>query len=110
MNVENTLQRFVTPQLYPLQLTSLLPRSDGTYRVHTCAGPVQVVGYGLAEAVVPFPDDRWGRVAFWAYFAPAAESSYRTRYGVLGSCIRGIDRNGRPLQSAGGSSSGATAA
>ena len=110
VNVENTLERSVSKQLYPPHLTNIPQRPDGSYKVWTVDGAVQVIGYGLAEAVVLFPDRNWGRVAYWAYFAPLADNSYRTRYGVLGSCISGIDRNGRPLQSTSGSSSGATSA
>lgn len=103
VNVENTLHRFVQPKLYPLDLTELKADCRHHYTVFTCAGPVRVTGYGLAEATVPYPDNRWGRVCYWAYYAPEAPASYRTRYGVLGSTIRNIRSDGRPLQQATGS-------
>ena len=63
-------------------------------------------GYGLAQAIVPFPNDRWGLVAYWAYYAPQAEASYRTRYGLLGSSIRHIDQHGAPQIPFAGTASG----
>ena len=79
-NVENTLQRFVHPQLYPLELTELVPQRLGCYTVPTCTGPVAVTGYGLAEATVPYPDGRFGKVAYLAFYAPSARESIRTRF------------------------------
>ena len=123
VNIENNLHRFVGSQahLYPLECTNLLPTLDTRYRnpssrasqeyfVNTPGGPVRVYGYGLAQAIVPFPNDRWGLVAYWAYYAPQAEASYRTRYGLLGSSIRHIAQHGAPNPPDRGSASGESTA
>ena len=106
VNVENNLERYVLPRqfhrtrpnLYLLECTSLVPTPDDSpsqdYFVDTPGGPIRVFGYGLAQATVPYPNGRWGLVAYWAYYAPQAETSYRTRYGLLGSSVRHIDQYG----------------
>ena len=90
VNIENNLHRFVHPKLYPLELAELKPDCKDYCTVGTCAGPVRVTGYGLAEATILYPDNRWGTVAYWAYYALEAPVSIRTRYGVLGSIICNI--------------------
>ncbi len=106
VNIENTLERYVLPRqihkirpnLYPLECTSLISVSGDSpskdYYVESPDGRIRVFGYGLAQATVPYPNGRWGVVAYWAYYAPQAETSYRTRYGLLGSSVRHIDQYG----------------
>ena len=112
VNIENILHRFVLPNgaLYPLELTNLVPTLHKNYFVNTPGGSVCVYGYGLAQAVMPFPNDRWGRVTYWVYYTPQAEASYQTQYGLLGSSIRHIDQYGRPQQQFTGSASGPSSA
>ena len=108
VNIENNLERYVLPRqihkirpnLYPLECTNLISVSGDSpskdYFVESPDGRIRVFGYGLAQATVPYPNGRWGVVAYWAYYAPQAETSYRTRYGLLGSSVRNIDQHGNP--------------
>ena len=75
------------PKLYPVQCTDLVPGGYG-YTVRTLTGPVKVTGYGVAEATIEHPDGRIGKVGYWAYYAPGARHSIRTKFGMLGSCLR----------------------
>ena len=108
VNIENNLEWYVLPRqihkirpnLYPLECTSLVPTSGDSlskdYFVESPDGHINVFVYSLAQATVPYLNGRWGLVAYWAYYAPQAETSYRTRYGLLGSSVRNIDQHGNP--------------